>query len=68
MEDSLVSRIFQHPAATLIPLDEMIMQAVGEASMCWSNIEGAGVFNSEKAKKIGDNLLKYLEHREKECL
>jgi hypothetical protein len=42
--------------------DERIMQAVGEASMCWSNIGGAGVFDSEKAKQVGNDLLKYLTH------
>lgn len=40
---------------------EIIMQAVGEASMCWANIEGAGVFESEQAKQVGDALLKRLE-------
>ncbi len=44
--------------------DEKVMQAIGEASMCWSNIEGAGVFDSEKAKQIGDELLMYLRHCE----
>ena len=37
-------------------LQELIMQAIGEASMCWSNIEGAGVFDSKAAAKIGENL------------
>ena len=44
--------------------EEKVVQAIGEASMCWSNIEGAGGFDSEKAKQIGDELLKYLKHRE----
>ena len=39
-----------------------IMQAMGEASMCWSNIDGAGIFDSEKAKQIGDNLVAYLRN------
>ena len=45
--------------------DEKVMQAIGEASMCWSNIDGAGVFDSEKAKQVGDDLLKYLRNCEK---
>ncbi len=45
--------------------DEKIMQSIGEASMCWSNIDGAGVFNSERAKQIGNDLLKYLRNCEK---
>ena len=40
------------------------MQAIGEASMCWSNIEGAGVFDSEKAKQIAEDLVKYLRHKQ----
>ena len=46
--------------------DEKVMQAIGEASMCWSNIEGAGTFDSEKAKQVGDDLVKYLRNCEKE--
>ncbi len=44
--------------------DEKVMQAIGEASMCWSNIEGAGVFDSEKAKQIAEDLVKYLRHKQ----
>ncbi len=44
--------------------EEKVMQAIGEASMCWSNIDGAGVFDSGAAKRIGDELLKYLRHCE----
>lgn len=44
--------------------EEKVMQAIGEASMCWSNIEGAGVFDSEKAKQVGQELLTYLRHNE----
>ena len=43
--------------------EEKVMQAIGEASMCWSNIEGAGVFDSTKAKQVGDDLMKYLQNR-----
>ena len=43
--------------------EEKIMQAMGEASMCWSNIQGAGEFDSKEAKRIGDDLLKYLRNQ-----
>lgn len=46
--------------------DEKVMQAIGEASMCWSNIEGAGTFDSEKAKQIGGGLIKYLRNNDSE--
>ncbi len=48
--------------------DERVMQAIGEASMCWSNIDGAGTFDREKAKQIAEDLLKYLRHDEKQCV
>ncbi len=38
--------------------EELIMTALGEASMCWSKIDKAGVFNSKKAKQIGEKLLR----------
>ncbi len=36
---------------------ELIITAMGEASMCWSNIDGAGVFDSTRAEQIGKKLL-----------
>jgi hypothetical protein len=33
-----------------------ILQALGEASVCWSNIDGAGVFQSDKAIEIAGRL------------
>lgn len=36
--------------------EELIMQAIGEASMCWSEIP-KGVFDSKHAKQIGEKLL-----------
>lgn len=38
-------------------LREKIYQAVGAASACWENLEGAGVFESNRAKKVGDDLV-----------
>ncbi len=35
----------------------LIIQAIGEASMCWSDTDKAGVFDSDKAKQIGEKLL-----------
>lgn len=36
---------------------ELIMTAIGEASTCWDNLEGAGVFDSSRADAIGKKLL-----------
>ena len=38
------------------PLKDDILQALGEASMCWSKTP-KGVFDSERVKKIGNKLL-----------
>jgi hypothetical protein len=37
--------------------EEFIQIAIGEASTCWSNLEGAGVFDSSRALLIGKKLL-----------
>ena len=37
--------------------EELITTAIGEASMCWSNVDQAGVFDSEKALRISKKLL-----------
>lgn len=43
------------------PKASLIFQALGAASVCWEKIEGAGVFDSDRAKRIGDELLSELE-------
>lgn len=45
--------------------EELILTAMGEASMCWSNIDAAGVFDSTRAKGIGDKLLHDLKGHKK---
>jgi hypothetical protein len=37
-----------------------VHQDIGEASMCWSNIEGAGTFQSEEASRIAFELCHYI--------
>ena len=46
---------------------ELIMQAIGEASMCWSNIDGAGTFDATKAKEVGERLLRDIKGKERKC-
>lgn len=36
---------------------ELVMTALGQASMCWSKPDKAGVFNSTLAEQIGDKLV-----------
>ena len=37
-----------------------VFSAIGEASVCWSEIP-KGIFDSTRAKKIGDDLIKFIE-------
>lgn len=34
--------------------EQVVFQAIGAGSMCWENMSGTGVFQSEEAKAIGD--------------
>jgi len=40
-----------------LPIETAVFQALGAASTCWESLEGTGVFDSERAKEIGDALL-----------
>ena len=44
-------------ADSLPLLREAVFQALGEASMCWENPHAGGVFESERAERIGNELL-----------
>jgi len=37
-------------------VEELITQAIGEASMCWEHVEKAGTFDSDRASKISQKL------------
>lgn len=39
-------------------LTEAVFVAPGAASTCWENVKGAGVFESTRAKEIGEKLVK----------
>lgn len=41
--------------------EEAIFQALGAASVCWEHMEKAGIFHSERAKFIGDQLIERLK-------
>jgi hypothetical protein len=43
-----------------LSLEAAVFQALGAASACWENLEGAGVFQSERAKEIGEALLEVI--------
>lgn len=41
-----------------ISIESAVNQALGAASTCWENMSGTGVFNSNEALNISDQLLK----------
>ena len=43
--------------------ERLIMRAIGEASMCWTDIDKAGVFKSEDAQQIGKKLLQDIKKK-----
>ena len=56
---------FANELTTRLPYTESelrtrVMQAIGAASACWDNLEGAGVFISERAADIGDDLIEHV--------
>jgi DnaJ-class molecular chaperone len=42
------------------PVHEAVGEAIGAASACWSNLEGAGEFDSSRASDIVEELLALL--------
>ena len=48
------------PGATT--LQEAVFQALGAASVCWDDMSGTGVFQSDRAKQIGDELMVFIMH------
>ena len=41
-------------------LEEVVFQALGAASTCWESMAGTGVFQSERAKGIGDAVIRFV--------
>ncbi|URM87324.1 hypothetical protein SEA_ANTUNA_62 [Microbacterium phage Antuna] len=44
-----------------LSIESAVFQALGGASTCWEAIEHAGVFDSTRAREIGDRLLEHLD-------
>jgi len=42
-------------------LEEVIGQAIGAASVCWETPQGAGVFDSTRAKELLDEVVEWIE-------
>lgn len=41
-------------------LERYVFEALGEASMCWQYPFNGGVFDSGRAKKIGEELIEHI--------
>jgi len=50
------ARLATHKEPTLEEKRSFVMQALGEASMCWSEAP-KGVFNDQRASEVGERLL-----------
>lgn len=46
-----------------LSLESAVFQALGAASTCWERMDGTGVFQSTRAKVIGDKLVEFIESR-----
>lgn len=42
-------------------LDNYVFQALGAVSVCWEDIDKAGIFESERAREIGHALMAKIE-------
>jgi len=44
-------------------LESVIMMGVGAASTCWSKLDKAGIYQSEDAKEIGNQVIEWVKGR-----
>lgn len=43
-------------------VESAVFQALGAASVCWEDISGTGIFDSTRAKEIGEALLEFIRN------
>lgn len=55
-------RIFDWTTDT--DIETAVFEALGAASVCWGNLEGAGIFDSTRAKQIADELIEYFQSKQ----
>lgn len=46
-----------------LTLDSAVYQAIGAASICWTNMRGAGIFDSARAIEVAEALLRELRQK-----
>lgn len=47
-----------------LPIETAVFQAIGAASVCWESMSGTGVFDSDRAKQIGERLLEVIAEQQ----
>lgn len=53
---------FLVPEDKTLSLEDVVMQSLGAASMCWEQIEEAGIFQAERARAIGKALIEWVRN------
>lgn len=56
-----VEKIFDWTTSTEI--ETAVFQAIGAASVCWEDVDRAGVFDSTRAEQIGKELIEYFKSK-----
>lgn len=51
---------FQREHDGSLSIESAVFQALGAASVCWERMAGTGVFDSDRAKQIGERLLEVI--------
>ena len=62
-EEEKTHLLNESPVPQPARLDDLVFQALGEASLCWSE-RPTGVFDSTNAKRIGDELIQAISKGE----
>jgi len=52
---------FQPASVDTTPLARAVGEAIGQGSTCWSELRGAGVFQSERAAQVARDLTAWIE-------
>lgn len=60
MSESAAVDVRERKFDDAVSLNELLFQAVGAASMCWEHVEKAGVFDSDRAKAIAEEVVSRL--------
>lgn len=59
--EKLEEKILNLTVAT--PIEDAVFQALGAASVCWEKMDNTGIFDSDRCKKIGEELIEYFNSK-----